>query len=99
MKIEHLKRSSDFYLDSLEDCPLASKIMDEFLECRYQALKWPSNNLETFQSQKRKADEKKKGDGIRLMAYSHREINAIKQIDEKLAEAYEILVVPVWKSS
>lgn len=43
--------------------------------------------------------KKKKGDGIRLMAYSHREINAIKQIDEKLAEAYEILMVPVWKSS
>ena len=86
------------YLYSLDDCPLTSKIMDEFLECRYQVLKRPSNDLETFQQQKRNADQTKKTAMVLASWLSATEKSTrIKQIEAKLAEWYEMLMLPVWK--
>ena len=86
------------YLCSLDDCPLIPKIMDEFLECRYQVLKRPSNDPETFKQQKRKADQTKKRAKV-LISWlrAKEESTPIKQIKEKLAEGYEVLMLSMWK--
>lgn len=69
VKVKCSMRSGNFYLDSLEYCSLASKMMDECLdskimdkclEGRYQVSKRPFYNQETLYPQKQKADQTRK---------------------------------------
>ncbi|MCJ1342837.1 hypothetical protein MMC31_001026 [Peltigera leucophlebia] len=72
--------------------------MDQFLECRYQVLKRPSNLPEIFQQQKRRADETK--DSATVFASWLRateEPTKIRRIEVKLAEGYYVQMIPVWK--
>lgn len=87
MKVECLKRSSNFYSYSLNDCPLTSKIIDEYSERCYQVLKMPSNDLETFRQQKRKTDETK-GRAVVLASWLRalEESTKIERIEERLVE-------------
>lgn len=43
----------------LGECPLVSRIMDEYLDSRYQVLKRPSKDPQIFHQQKQKANQTK----------------------------------------
>lgn len=68
------------------------------MECRYQVLKRPSNHPETFQQQKRKADETKYSAVVfASWLKATKEPTKIRRIEVKLSEGYYVKMIPVWR--
>lgn len=82
----------------LGECPLVSRIMDEYLESRYQVLKRPSKDPQIFHQQTQTANQTiKTASVLASWLMKRQESTFLNHIEEKLAEGYKISILPVWR--